>query len=49
MTYIIVTSKDTVISQPFRSFQSALSEAMRLFGDDVRRWMELNIRIEENR
>ena len=49
MTYVIVTRKDTVVSEPFASFQSALVEAVRLFGDDIVKWMELNIRVEEKR
>lgn len=49
MTYVIVTRKNTVVSEPFASFQSALVEAIRLFGDDIVKWMELNIRVEETR
>lgn len=49
MSYIIVTSKATVVSPPFHSYETALTEASRLFGDDVRSWMDLNLRIEETR
>jgi hypothetical protein len=49
MTYVIVASKQTVVSKPFTCYASAFSEATRLFGDDVAAWMKLNVRVEENR
>lgn len=49
MTYIIVTGKDTIVGRPFDSYTGALSQAERLFGTDAVRWMDLNIRVEENR
>ena len=49
MTYIIVTRKETVIGKPVASFDAALRQATRLFGDDIDDWLKLNLRIEENR
>ncbi len=49
MTYIIVTETQTVIGAPFASFNAALNEASRLFGEDTGEWIALNLRIEENR
>lgn len=49
MTYVIVASKQTVVSKPFTCYASAFSEATRLFGDDVAAWMKLNVRVEESR
>lgn len=49
MTYVIVTKKQTVIGQPFASYNDALAQASRLFGDDVMDWVELNLRVEESR
>ncbi|HSG93952.1 MAG TPA: hypothetical protein VLA28_00420 [Afifellaceae bacterium] len=49
MTYIIVTARQTVIGQPFSSFNSAYNEASRIFGDDPVAWIIDNVRIEENR
>lgn len=49
MTYVIVTQDHTITSQPLPSYDEALAEANREFGDDIEVWLELNIRIEENR
>ena len=49
MTYVIVKDTKTVVGTPFQSFTAALEQASRLFGDDVRQWMDLNLRIEEAR
>jgi hypothetical protein len=49
MTYIIVTRKETVVGNPLASFDAALIQATRLFGDDIEDWLNLNLRIEENR
>lgn len=49
MTYIIVTSKETVVGKPLASFNAALIRATALFGDDMEDWLKLNLRIEENR
>jgi hypothetical protein len=49
MTYIIVTRKEAVVGIPAASFDTALSQATRLFGDDVEDWLKLNLRIEEKR
>ncbi len=49
MTYVIVKNRKTIIGTPYQSFAAALEQASSLFGDDVRQWMELNLRIEENR
>lgn len=49
MTYIIVTGKDTIVGHPFDSYIGALTRAEHLFGKDAVRWMDLNIRVEENR
>lgn len=47
MTYVIVKNKRTIVGKPVTSYQRALKEATRLFGDDVRDWMRLNLRVEE--
>lgn len=47
MTYVIVTDKSTIVGKPVASYQRALREATRLFGDDVRDWIRLNLRVEE--
>ena len=49
MTYIIVISKETVVGKPVASFDDALNLATRLYGDDMEDWLNLNLRIEENR
>lgn len=49
MTYIIVKDRKTVIGDPFASYTAALQKANALFGDDVEAWMDLNLRVEENR
>ncbi len=49
MTYIIVKDRKTVIGAPFASYTAALQKANSLFGDDVEAWMDLNLRVEENR
>ena len=49
MTYIIVTGKDIIVGKPYDSYLGALTQAERLFGTDAVRWMDLNIRVEENR
>lgn len=49
MTYVIVKETQTVIGTPFNSYADALTTATRLFGDDVLEWMQLNLRVEENR
>ena len=49
MTYIIVTRKKTVVGKPAASFDDALIQATRLYGDDTQDWLSLNLRIEENR
>ena len=49
MTYVVVKNRKTVVSQPVSSYQAALKEARRMFGDDVIEWMQLNLRIEEAR
>ena len=49
MTYVIVTGKSTVVSAPLASFADALDQAFTTFAKDVRRWLDLNLRIEENR
>lgn len=49
MTYIIVTQEETVVGKPVASFDDALTQATRLFGDDMEDWLKLNLRIEENR
>ncbi len=47
MTYIIVKNRKTVVGEPVSSYQAALNEASRLFGDDILDWMKLNLRVEE--
>jgi len=49
MTYIIVKDRKTVIGAPLASYIAALQKANALFGDDVKAWMDLNLRVEENR
>ncbi len=49
MSYVIVTKEHTITGQPFPSYDEALAEANREFGDEVQVWLELNLRIEENR
>lgn len=49
MTYVIVKEKQTVIGTPFRSYLDALTAATRLFGDNALEWMQMNLRVEENR
>ena len=49
MTYIIVKDRQTVVGAPFASFAAALQKANAIFGDDVEAWMDLNLRVEENR
>jgi len=49
MSYVIVTEKDVIVGQPHASFSAAYDSATELFGDDARDWIELNVRIEENR
>ncbi len=49
MTYIIVTREKTVVGIPAASFDTAFSQATRLFGDDIENWLKLNLRIEVNR
>ena len=49
MTYVIVKDHQTVVSAPFASFAAALDKANALYGDDIKAWMDLNLRIEENR
>ncbi len=49
MTYVIIKDRDTVVGSPFGSFAAALQRATDQFGDDVRHWMYLNLRVEENR
>lgn len=49
MSYLIVMEKETIAGQPFGSYDEALAQANRLFGDDVKTWLALNLRIEEDR
>jgi len=49
MTYIIVKDRQTVVGAPHTSFTAALQQASDLFGDDMHQWMDLNLRVEENR
>ena len=49
MTYVIIKDRQTVIGAPHSSFAAALQQASNLFGDDVQQWMDLNLRVEENR
>ena len=49
MTYVIVKNRKTIIGKPLVSYQAALNEANRLFGDDIMDWMNLNLRVEEAR
>ena len=47
MTYVIVKNRKTIVGKPVASYQAALKQASRLFGDDIVEWMKLNLRIEE--
>jgi len=47
MTYVIVKDHKTIVGTPVSSYQAALKEASRLFGDDILDWMKLNLRVEE--
>lgn len=47
MTYVIVKNRKTIVGNPVSSYQAALREASRLFGDDILDWMKLNLRVEE--
>jgi ABC-type uncharacterized transport system auxiliary subunit len=49
MTYVIITNEQTIIGQPYGSYISAFDAANRLFGTDCVDWVNLNLRIEENR
>lgn len=49
MTYVVVTSRETIVSKPFTCYASAFSEATRLFGDDAASWLKHNVRVEEDR
>ncbi len=49
MSYIIVTSDHNVTGRPYASYDDALCAATSTYGDDVRVWLALNLRIEENR
>ena len=49
MTYVIVKNRKTIVGKPVSSYQEALKEATRLFGDDIIDWMNLNLRVEEAR
>ena len=49
MTYIIVKERQTVVGRPFSSYNAAIGEANRLFGDDPVAWISANVRVEENR
>jgi len=49
MTYVIVSAEETIIGRPYTTFETAIAEAGRLFGDDVATWVARNVRIEENR
>lgn len=46
MTYVIVKNRSTIVGKPKTSYQDALKEASRMFGDDVRDWLALNLRVE---
>lgn len=47
MTYVIVKNRKTIVGKPVSSYQAALKEASRLFGDDISDWLQLNLRVEE--
>ncbi|MGI9379731.1 MAG: hypothetical protein ACR2OW_08750 [Methyloligellaceae bacterium] len=49
MTYVIVTSRDTIVGTPFANYGEALDFACGMFGNDAKSWIEFNLRIEENR
>jgi hypothetical protein len=49
MTYVVVSSRETIVSKPFTCYASAFSEATRLFGDDAASWLKHNVRVEEDR
>lgn len=49
MRYVIVTDRKTIAGRPFRSFDAALAEAGHIFGEDIKVWMQINLRIEEYR
>jgi hypothetical protein len=49
MTYVIVTNRKTIVGKPLNSYQAALREAGRLFGDNISDWLDLNLRVEEAR
>lgn len=49
MTYVIVTGKNSVSSEPFLSFDEAYYQARKRYGDEIAAWLDLNLRIEENR
>ena len=47
MSYVIVTGRKRVASEPFKTFDQAYSAARKRFGDTVGRWLDLNLRIEQ--
>jgi len=47
MAYVIVKNRKTIVGKPVSSYQVALKEASRLFGDDIGDWLRLNLRIED--
>lgn len=49
MTYIIVKDKATSIGKPFDCYFAAMKEAGRRYGTHPKTWMDLNLRVEENR
>jgi len=49
MTYVIMTGKDRIASEPFATFDIAYRQARERFGVDLPAWLSLNLRIEENR
>lgn len=49
MRYIIVTRDHTVTGQPFASYDEAIAAAASTFGEDIHTWLDLNLRIEEQR
>ena len=49
MTYLIVTEQETVLGDPFESYDQAFVEATRLFGEEPSEWINRNVRVEENR
>ena len=48
MTYVIVKDRQTIIGSPHPTF-AALNQASERFGDCAKSWMNLNLRVEENR